>query len=132
MDCNMKDTLEHRITDCEEGRAAWEHSKRLMACMLRTIPARIPDEWLLHPQFHIWPPKRRRAILWTLAQVILFRTQQTRTLKLQDFMDFPQRSRWKPTRSKRGGIVWETISQYWIGGLSCVCIDGDRRTVGRL
>jgi hypothetical protein len=107
--CNMKDTLEHRITACGEGRAIWEHSKRLMAWMLRTIPSRIPDDWLLHPQFQIWPPKRRRAILWTLAQVILFRTQQTRTLTLRDFMELLQRSRWKLTRSKKGR---ESVGNY--------------------
>jgi hypothetical protein len=60
------------------------------------------DDWLLHPQFKIWPPKCRRAILWTLEQVILFHTQQIRTLTLQDFMDFLHRSRWKMTHTKKG------------------------------
>ena len=90
--CTMKDTLEHRITACGEGRDIWEHSKSLIAQLLRAIPSRKPDDWLLHPQFQTWPPTRYRAILWTLAQVILFRTQQTRTLTLQDFMDYLQRS----------------------------------------
>lgn len=98
--CTVKDTLEYRITACGEGRAIWEHSKSL-AARLRTIPAGLPDDWLLHAQFQIWPPKRRRAILWTLPQVILFRTQKTRTLTLQELMDFMQRSRWKLTRSKK-------------------------------
>jgi hypothetical protein len=100
--CKMTDTLEHRITACGAGRVLWEHSKNLIAQMLRTTPHRIPDDWLLQPQFQIWPPKRRRAIIWTLAQVIMFRTQQARTLTLQDFMDFLQRSRWKLIRTIKG------------------------------
>jgi hypothetical protein len=100
--CKMTDMLEHRITACGVGRAIWDHSKNLIAQTLRTTPDRIPDDWLLHPQFQIRPPKCRRAILWTLAQVILFRTQQARTLTLQHFLDFLQRSRWKLTCSKNG------------------------------
>jgi hypothetical protein len=51
------------------------------------------------PQLEIWPPKRRRAILWTLAQTVLFRSQQQRNLTLQDFQDFLRRSSWKLSRS---------------------------------
>jgi len=100
--CTMKDTLEHRITACGEGRDIWEHSKSLIAKMLQTTPSKISDDWLLHPQFQTRPSTCHRAILRTLAQVILFRTQQTRTLTVQDFMDFLQRSRWKLTCSKKG------------------------------
>jgi hypothetical protein len=65
----MKDKLEHRITACGEGRDILEHSKSLIAQILRTTPSRIPDDWLLHPQLQTWPSKRHRALLWTLAQV---------------------------------------------------------------
>ena len=51
--CTMKDTLEHGITACREGRAIWKHSKSLIIRVLRTIPTRIPDDWLLHPQIQI-------------------------------------------------------------------------------
>ena len=37
--CTMKDTLEHRITACGEGRDIWEHSRSLIAQMLRTTPS---------------------------------------------------------------------------------------------
>jgi len=85
--CSMKDTLEHRITACGDGRDIWKHSKSLITEMMRTTPSKIPDDWLLQPQFQTRPSTRHRAILWTLAQVTLFRTQQTRTLTFQDFMD---------------------------------------------
>ena len=100
--CNRTDTLEHRITECGAGRAIWNYAKNLIAQMLRTTPNSIPDDWLIHPQFRIRTPKCRGAILWMLAQVILFRTQQERTLTLQDFLDFLQRSRWKLYQSKKG------------------------------
>jgi hypothetical protein len=96
------DTLEHRLTDFGEGREIWEYAKILMAKMLSSIPSRIPDDWLLHPPIPEMAPKRRRAILWTLAQTILFRTLQLRTLTRQDFQDFLRRSRWKLTRLRQG------------------------------
>jgi len=70
--------------------------------MLRTIPARIPDEWILRPQFNIRPPKRHRAILWVVANVVIFRIQQHTNLNLHDYMDFLHRSRWKLMRHKGG------------------------------
>jgi hypothetical protein len=77
--------------------------------MLRKVPARKQNDWLLLPQFQLWPLKRRRAILWTLAHVILFCTQYPRTLTLQDFMDFLKRTGWKLTRTKKGG---DSVSNY--------------------
>ena len=99
--CNRTDTLEYRITECGAGRAIWDHAKNLIAQMLRTTPDSIPDDWLINPQFRIRTPKCLEAILWMLAQVILFRTQQERTLAVQDFLVFLQRSRWKLSQSKK-------------------------------
>ena len=100
--CKAKDTLEHRLTLCGEGKEIWEYTKTLMARMLRTSPTPIPNDWLVHPQFQIWPPKRQRAILWTLANVVLFRTQQQWNLTLQDYTDFLQRSKWEVMCRKKG------------------------------
>jgi len=47
--CTATDTLEHRLMACGEGRTIWCYTKTLLARMLRTIPARIPDEWILRP-----------------------------------------------------------------------------------
>jgi len=80
--CVSTDTLEHLLTACGEGQLIWNHAKSLLARMLRTSPAHIPEDWLLRPHFHIWPPK------WTLANVIIFRLQQLTTPALKDFMDF--------------------------------------------
>lgn len=74
--CAMKDTLEHRLTNGGERRLIWEYARGLLAGMLKTVPSRIPEDWLLHPQLKIWPLKRRRAIVWILAQMVLFRSQQ--------------------------------------------------------
>jgi len=100
--CASTDTLEHRLTACGEGQLIWNHAKPLLARMLRTSPARIPEDWLLRPHFNIWPPKRNRAVLWTLANVIIFRLQQLTTPTLKDFMDFLLRSRWKLMSTRRG------------------------------
>jgi len=69
--------------------------------MLRTTPNRIADDWIMHPQFQIWPPKKHRAILWTLANVIIFRLKQKTNLTLQDYVDLLQRSRWKLMRPEK-------------------------------
>jgi len=56
--CAATDTLEHLLTVCGEGRVIRQYTKTILARMLRTIPARIPSEWLLRPHFKIWPSKR--------------------------------------------------------------------------
>jgi len=47
------DTLEHRLIVCGEGRTIWQYTKSILARMMRTIPARIPDDWALRLQFNI-------------------------------------------------------------------------------
>ena len=103
--CDRKDTLSHRLTECGEGRDTWALVKSIIARMLRTIPARIPVEWLLHPSFSIWPPQRHRAVLWVLPQFVTFRIHHHPNLTSNDLMDFLRRSKWKmyqsPNRCKR-------------------------------
>jgi hypothetical protein len=55
----------------------------------------IPEEWLLRPDFQLWPPQRHRAVLWMLAHMAVFRT--ARELTQHDYHDFLRRARWKIT-----------------------------------
>jgi hypothetical protein len=48
-------TLSNRLTNYGEGRAIWEYARSLMAEMLQTVPSRIPDDWLLHPNCRYGP-----------------------------------------------------------------------------
>jgi len=57
--CERQDTLVHRVAKFGEGTAIWEWTHQRLACILRTDPCRIPTEWLLCPQFQIWPPQRQ-------------------------------------------------------------------------
>jgi hypothetical protein len=60
-----------------------------------TDPTQIPPEYVLKPQFSIWPPKRHGAVLWLLTQMVWFQTKESFTLSAQDYMDFLRRARWK-------------------------------------
>ena len=53
--CGKTDTIGHHLTDYWEGSRIWNWMYRRIATMLRTIPDRIPDGCLTHPQFKIWP-----------------------------------------------------------------------------
>jgi hypothetical protein len=55
--CAAHDTLMHHLTTCGEGGRVWEYAQTLKAQILRTTPRLIPEMWLLHPQFTIWPPE---------------------------------------------------------------------------
>ena len=69
---------------------------------IRTLdPERIPVQWLTRPQFNICPRKRHRAVLWTLAKLVIFRTQQRRDLTLHDFIDFMRRTKWKMYQAQK-------------------------------
>jgi len=83
----------------------WEWTQKVTARMLRTIPERIPKEWLLRPQLNFWPLLRHGATLWVLARYMTFRVTKQRDLTLQDLMDFFPRAKWKlyqaPGRHRR-------------------------------
>jgi hypothetical protein len=91
----MKDKLKHCIIFCDEGKQIWEWAKQYLVMMLLTVPSRIPDGWITCPQFTLWPLTRHPAVLWLLASLLVFRTQQPRDLTLQDFIDFLKWTRWK-------------------------------------
>jgi hypothetical protein len=93
--CKQTDTLQHRLTECGEGLRMWIWTQKRTAIMLRTEPKHISADWLLHPTIQLWPPQRQRATLWTLANYVVYRLQQQRSLTLQDYFDFLRRSKWK-------------------------------------
>jgi hypothetical protein len=66
--------------------------------ILRTIPGRIPSEWLIRPHFTIWPATRRRVVQWILANAFFFRTQSHRELTLYDLIHFMKRTKRKMYR----------------------------------
>jgi hypothetical protein len=71
-----------------------------LALMLRTGRRWIPTERLLRPQFRFWPPPRHRAVSWTLATFIEFRSQRGALLTLSDLHDFFQRAKRKLYQSR--------------------------------
>ena len=93
--CEKQDTLPQRLVECGEGIVTWEWTRERIALMLRTDPRWISTERLGRPQFKLWPPHCHRTILWTLANLVLYRTQQQRTFTLHDFLDFLRRKKWK-------------------------------------
>jgi len=109
--CDRTDTFSHRLIKCGEGEQIWTWTKWRLAWILRTIPERIPSDWFLRPHFTLWPPRRRRAMLWVLTNLVIFRTQQQWELTLQDFIDFMKRSKWKLYQShKREASVGNYLS----------------------
>jgi hypothetical protein len=74
-------------------------NQKAAGSILRKIPARIPNEWLLRPQFYLWPPQRQRAVLWVLSRFVTFRLHRQRGPTFRDLMDFLRRSRWKMYQS---------------------------------
>jgi len=83
--CTATDTLKHLLTACGEGRTIWQYTKPILARV-----------------FVYWSPKRRSAILWVIANVVIFGIQQHTNLTLHDYMDFLHRTRWKLMGRKCG------------------------------
>jgi hypothetical protein len=67
----------------------------------------IPAEWLLRPDYYLWPLKRHRAVLWIIAHMVIYRTKQDRSLTMNDYLDFMWRAKWKfdnqPNRNRLVG-----------------------------
>ena len=87
----------------------WDWTKGRLATILRTTVRHIPDGWLLRTTLNIWPPKRRRAVLWILANFVAYRLQQRQMLTCQDYYDFLRRAKWKLHQTTR----WhESVGNY--------------------
>jgi hypothetical protein len=61
--CGRTDNILHRLNECKGSAEIWDWTRTRIALMLRTAPRHIPPEWTIRPDFHIWPPQRRGAIL---------------------------------------------------------------------
>jgi len=102
--CNAKDNLPHRLSECGEGQIMWDWTSERLAMILRAHMRSIRDGWLLRLTVSIWPPKRRRVVLWMLA----YRLQQRHKLNCHDY-DFLRRSKWKLQQATR----WhESVGNY--------------------
>jgi hypothetical protein len=86
-------------TDCDTGSGLWEWPRRRIGWILRRDPLYIPKDWVVRPQFDIWPAQRRRATLWILAQFIWYRLQKGPKPLEQLYSDFICRARWTTSQS---------------------------------
>jgi len=93
--CGHTDTLQHRVVDCGERPVIWHWTKERIAAILRMDPRRIPVDWILRPDFQLWPPQRQSAVIWMLAHLIAYSLQSMKSLSLLDYvyMDFLRRAR---------------------------------------
>jgi hypothetical protein len=102
----------------------WEWARQRVAMILRTDWRRIPSDWLLRRDFKLWPPKRHRAVVWILANFVVFRLQAGRAQTLLDYYDFLRRTRWKlehpGSRSRSVGNC-----------LSVIIVDDHRKSAAR-
>jgi len=99
--CNATDNLSHRLIACGEDQVMWDWTRESLATILWANMRHIPDVWLLRPTLSLWPPKRRRAVLWILAHFVLYRLQQRHTLTRHDYYDFLRRAKWKLQQATR-------------------------------
>jgi hypothetical protein len=73
--CGGRDTLLHLLTESESEPEQWEWLTMRMAAILHQDKDRISKHWIMCPQIAVWPPRRRRAILWMLAHFAAFRSR---------------------------------------------------------
>ena len=95
IECGRRDTLEHRLVECGEGKQTWQWASSKIGRMLRTSAENIPRVWLTRPNFRLWSTQRQRAVLSMLALFVNFRIQKQHTLTAHDLMDFMRRAKRK-------------------------------------
>ena len=104
------DTISHRLTECGEGKQIRTWTKQRVAWILRTIPERMPSDWLLLPHFTLWPPRRRRALLRVLANLVIFRTNSNGNWRYKTSSTSWSGQSGSCTSRIKGKRVWETTS----------------------
>ena len=86
--CDERDTLDHRISKCGAGRLMWTWTATKIATILRTNARYIPTDWTLCPTCEIWPRRRKRAVLWLLAQLVTYRQENYNATTLLDYVNY--------------------------------------------
>lgn len=99
--CGKMDTVQHRLTECGEAVQIWAWTQTRLSCFHRTESRWIPKDWLWAPTHHIWPPQRHNATSWILGNMVHYMINNRRTISLQDYLDYMQRTRWKAYQQTR-------------------------------
>jgi hypothetical protein len=73
---------------------------------------KLAERMALRPTLSIWPPKRRRAVLWILVHFVVYPLHEKLTLVCQD-CDFLQRAKWKLHLSVIQEAVATTRYYHW-------------------
>jgi hypothetical protein len=99
-----------RYKPAGRGFDLWGWLKGRVAVMRRMDPKWIEDDCLLRPQFHLWPPRRHKAVLWTLAMYVTFRSGHERR-SLGELRDYIKEHLWKLYQMKdRQTLVGNCLS----------------------
>jgi hypothetical protein len=93
--CGETDTLQHRITRCEEGPVIWSWTRARLAAILRMHPKHIHEELTLRPAYEFRPAQKQAAITWIIVHLVEYRPQAQRCLSFREYLDFLRRARWK-------------------------------------
>jgi hypothetical protein len=93
--CGNTDTLLHRITECGNGSNIWDWTQNRTATMIKTSRQTIPTEWTIRSDLKLNSLRKHKAILWQLAHLVYYRTQNNPHNTLQDYVNFLRRALWK-------------------------------------
>jgi hypothetical protein len=88
----------------------WGWTAKTIADILDMLVTQIPQEWLLRPTCMIRPLTRKRAVLWLLAQHIVYIQNSQGPTSLQDYMRHVRAARrhipdWRPGRKEIYAIL---------------------------
>jgi hypothetical protein len=83
-----QDTLLHRFIVCGQGALIWRWTASKIARILSTVAKNITQDWLLRPRCEIQPPTRKRAVLWILAQLVIFRLDEYHKTSLLEYINY--------------------------------------------
>jgi hypothetical protein len=86
--CDERDTLDSRISKCGAGCLMWIWTATKIATILRTNARYIPTDWTLCPTGEIWPGRRKRAVLWLLAQLVTYRQENYNATTPLDYVNY--------------------------------------------
>jgi hypothetical protein len=77
----------------------WNWTAKNIAAILGKPTSLIPQEWLLRQRCAIQPRSRKRAVLWLLAQLIVFRQKCTGPTSLHHYMGHVRRA-WRALQAQ--------------------------------
>jgi hypothetical protein len=92
--CTNANNLLHRVATCGGADGIWCWTRTRLPMLQRMDARHIPSQWLIFPNFSLWPQPNDNATIWILVHMACYKLQNHPSLSTTDDIHFLWQSKW--------------------------------------